>query len=226
MPTYTESLQGYQPSGTVPSGTNGPDGQSWGSGQQLNQQSAQEFANRLGATLVPITYDSGPFSLQNPQYQLDFGTGNLHDASLLYQSYLRAPAFFNDSLQAELRNDAAGSSGPSGGAGGYRPPSPGPSASPGPSSGPGMPPMRPPTGGAQPPVWTPPAQPGRPNTPPVTIYPGSGVLSGGGYTAPGLYTGDFPPPYALLDPTSMPPRSKAPQGLLANPFARRQGGLL
>lgn len=222
MPSYSDQLNGYKPSTETTSTQGTGSDASAGAKTQLDLQAAQDLANRLGATLVTVNYDSGPFSLQKPQYQLDFGTGNLHDATLLYEQYLRAPSKdqFNNQLRDELKNDASG--GPVG-AGGYTPQSAPPSSGlPGGGGGVGtIPPSPLPQ---TPPNWFPGQVPPQPKTPPVTQYPGTGVGNPGGYTVQGLFKGPFPAPDELLAPTGMA-RSTRPQGLLT-PIQKKWAGLL
>lgn len=222
MPSYSDTLNGYRPTTEVTSTQGTGSDASAGARAQLDLQSAQDLANRLGATLVQLNYDSGPFSLQKPQYQLDFGSGNLHDATLLYDQYLRAPSKdqFNAQLAAELKTDRSGGPvGPGGGGGYSQPPAPAPGGLPGGGVGTIPPSPLPRT----PPDWFPRQVPPQPNKPPVTQYPGTGVGNPGGYTVPGLFSGPFPAPDELLAPTGMA-RSMRPQGLLV-PLQKKWAGL-
>lgn len=81
--------------------------QTWQNRPGLEESSAQQLARLLGADLSALTYNGGPYSLERPQYQLDFGSGNTHDAAMLARNYQNAPEFFNASLAAELASDRA-----------------------------------------------------------------------------------------------------------------------
>lgn len=222
MPSYSDQLNGYRPTMEATSTQGTGSDASAGARNQLDLQSAQDLASRLGATLVQLNYEGGPFSLQKPQYQLDFGTGNMHDANLLYDQYLRAPdkIQFDNQLRDELKNDRSGGYS---GSGGYSQPSAPPSPSGAPSGGGGLGTIPPSPLPQTPPNWMQQQLPGAPQRPPVTQYPGSGVGNPGGYTVPGLFSGVFPAPDELLAPTGMA-RSMRPQGLLT-PLQKKWAGV-
>lgn len=81
--------------------------QTWQNRPGLEESSAQQLARLLGADLSALTYNGGPYSQERPQYQLDFGSGNKHDAAMLASNYQNAPDFYNASLAAELASDRA-----------------------------------------------------------------------------------------------------------------------
>jgi hypothetical protein len=209
--------------------------------KQLTQSSAEELANLMGAKLVPISYNAGPYSQDKPQYQLDFGDGDLHDASMVYSNYQRNPDSFNQQMQDEFKSSAGPSvaqaefdagklgghpSNPGADGGGTSPNSPGPKwpDAPNPNTpGPKWPDAPPPNVSG--PVWKLPELPVfKPTGPAVVPVGDSGVANPGGYTPPPMYQGQFPLPINLNDPEEIKRRAAA--GLLTNTQQRRGGGLL
>ena len=201
----------------------------------LDQSSAQQLADLLGAKLVETKYDSGPFQPAHRQWQLDFGADSDDlDASLLYDTYRRSPDHFNGGMAAMLKppgpvgnvgsEPARPPGGPGTGGGGpqYPPGSSGGSGTvPGPGNWPSTPPPNVPGPG-----WTPDPLPGRPDTPAVELDPTTGVKPGGGFTAPPKFQGSFPMPLEL--PMDEPEYTQIP-GLLALQKLKareRQRGLL
>ncbi len=221
--------------------TVGPDGQQWGGRPMLTQGAAQQLGNMLGADRVQaVEYNGGPYSTNVPQYNLDFGTGNLHDATLLYEQYLRAPSpqQFQNQLRDELASDqrppvavqealdrgvdlyGTGRPGGASGGGGALPPGGG--------GGMGTTPPRPNLPG---PTWTPPTVPPQPTGPQTTPYTGPPVRTPGSYTVPPMYSWDFPAPVDLAPGgTGLPGFVRPPQGLLnvppSSPTGSPTAGLL
>jgi hypothetical protein len=250
MPDFRKTLDesAYKPAYT-PQNTTGPDGPDpdgdpdvYRNNPQLDQSSAQKLAELLGATLVPVTYSGGPYAQDKPQYQLDFGSGDLQDASMVYSNYQRNPSSFNQQMQDEYKTSSSPSvaaaefaagklSPPAGhapvnpgaGGGGNNPNAPGPTwpNSPPPNipgpKWPDAPPANKPG-----PIWTLPPLPGQPTNPAVVPVPGTGVQTPGGFTPPPLFSGQFPMPIDLNDPDGSKRRAA---GLLGTSQGRG-GGLL
>jgi len=249
MPDFRRTIDeaGYKPAYTQQN-TTGPDGPDPGgdpdvyrNNPQLDQSSAQKLADLMGATLVPITYNGGPYSQDKPQYQLDFGTGDLHDASMVYANYQRNPGSFNQQMQDEFKTSQSPSVAQqefdAGKLGGGHPVNPG-----APGAGtPGLVPGQTPwpktedpntpgktwpavgTGNTPGTVWTLPPLPAGPTGPGIKPVTDTGVAGAGGYTAPPLFQGPFPMPIDLNDPDGSKKRA-AQEGLLAT--TQRGRGLL
>lgn len=220
--------------------TNGPDGQQWGGRQMVDRATAERMGQMLGGDVVELNYGGGPYSTNVPQYQLDFGTGNLHDATLLYEQYLRAPSpqQFQNQMRDELASDqrppvavqemldrrgGAGGGGalpPGGGGGGALPPGGG--------GGQGTTPPPPNLPG---PTWQPPAVLPPPTGPQTTPYTGPPVRTGGTFTVPPMYSWNFPAPVDLTpEGTGLPGFVRPPRGLLnvppSSPTGSPTAGLL
>jgi len=217
--------------------TNGPDGQQWGGRPMLDRQSAERMAGMLGGQVQEINYSGGPYSTNVPQYQIDFGERNLHDATLLYEQYLRAPS--QQQFEAQMRDERAAlqrppvamqeamGQGPSGG--GALPPGGPPSGGGGrPHGGGGFGGTTPPTPTVPGPTWTPPRITPQPTGPQTSTYTGPAMRRPASYTVPQMYSWDFPAPVNLQpEGTGLPGFQPAPQGLLGG-YMRRgsMGGLL
>lgn len=201
--------------------TQGPDGQQWGGRQMLDRDSAERMAKMLGGTLAEVNYDSGPFKTNVPQYQIDFGTGNLHDATLLYEQYLRAPSLqqFQNQMRDELASDRGGGPVGLGSQPGPRVAGAGGTGSPSPS-------YRPPAGGGFG-GGSGPQLPPQPTGPQTSPYTGPAVRRPGSYTVPPLYSMDFPAPIDMTpDGIGLPNFVRPPQGLLTIPTGSPTAGLL
>jgi hypothetical protein len=202
--------------------TQGPDGQQWGGKQMLDRASAERMAKMLGGTLAEVNYDTGPVKTNVPQYQIDFGTGNLHDATLLYEQYLRAPSLqqFQNQMRDELASDRKGYSGglgtaqrtsSSGGNGQQRSPYGSPSRSGTQTTGAGTGPQLPP----------------QPTGPQTSRYTGPSVRREASYTVPPPFPMDFPAPIDLNpDGTGLPNFRQSPRGLLSLRTGSPTSGLL
>jgi len=235
MPDFRKTIDdaGYKPVYTQQN-TTGPDGPDPGgdpdvyrNNPQLDQSSAQKLADLMGATLVPITYNGGPYSQDKPQYQLDFGTGDLHDASMVYANYQRNPGSFDQQMADEFKTSQNPSVAAQEFAAGKLSPPAGHPANPGAGAGAGggynPNPNIPPPANKPGPVWTLPPLPGQPTNPAVVPVPGTGVQTPGGFTPPPLFSGQFPMPIDLNDPDGSKKRA-AQEGLLAT--TQRGRGLL
>lgn len=225
MPDFRKNIEDaeFKPDFTTQT-TTGPnaegDQQTWQNPRpQLTQSSAQELAELMGAKLTQVSM-SGPYAQDKPQWQLDFGTGDLHDAAMVYDRYQRAPEHFSQNMADEIAYGAKypGGVGAAGGGPATAPPpaAPPPSGGGGMTPGPNWPPAPPPN--LPGPVWpnTPPPNiqgPDWTNVPPpppptgvnpTPIHPGTGVGNPGGYTPPPPM-GVFQPPISFNgEPQQLP----------------------